>query len=71
MLQSLPRLRRFNLNRNERTSDWDLNDEKGETLRSFSTKAQAFVTGMLERTVKPGTVLVYYDDGTHDELTYR
>jgi hypothetical protein len=70
MLQSLPRLRRFRLNRNEQTGNWDLTDESGQALRSFSTVAQAFVTGLLERTVKPGTVLVHHEDGSHHELTF-
>jgi hypothetical protein len=64
-------LRNFTLKRNKRTGDWDLAAETGETLKSFTTKAQAIVTGQLERTVKPGTVWIYNEDGTRDELTFR
>jgi hypothetical protein len=64
-------LRSFSLTLNKRTGNWELRDERGETLKSFSTKAQAIVTGMLERTVKPGTVLIYNEDGTQQELTFR
>jgi hypothetical protein len=66
-----PMLRSFTLTHNKRTGDWDLNNEAGETLKSFSTRAQAIVTGMLERTVKPGTVRICNEDGTQQELTFR
>ena len=63
--------RSFTLELNKRTGNWDLHDETGTTLKSFSTKAQAIVSGLLEKAVKPGTVRIYNDDGTHREVTYR
>jgi len=68
----MPMLRRFTLKHNKQTSGWDLSDETGETLKSFTTKAQAILSGVLERTVKPGTVRIHDEDGTlHQELTFR
>ena len=64
-------LRSFSLTLNKRTGDWDLNNEAGETLKSFSTKAQAIASGMLEKTVKPGTVWIYNEDGSQQELIFR
>jgi hypothetical protein len=69
--KGLPMQRLFALDRNEHTGNWDLRDEKGETLKSFSTKAQAIVSGMLEKTVKPSTVRIFNEDGTHQTITYR
>jgi len=67
----MPMLPRFTLKHNKRTGGWDLNDETGETLKSFSTKAQAIASGVLERTVKPGTVRIHKEDGTlQQELTF-
>jgi len=63
--------RTFTFQLNGRTGNWDLHDATCKTLKSFSTKAQAIVSGMLDKTVKPGTVRIYNDDGTHQEITYR
>ena len=71
LAEDIAMLRSFSLTLNKRTGDWDLNSEAGETLKSFSTKAQAIVSGMLEKTVKPGTVWIYNEDGTQQELTFR
>jgi hypothetical protein len=68
----MPVLPRFTLKHNKQTGDWDLSDETGETLKSFSTKAQAILSGALERTVKPGTVRIHEEDGRlSHELTFR
>ena len=66
-------LPRFTLEHNQQTGRrWDLNDEAGETLKSFSTKAQAIASGVLERTVKPGSVRIHKEDGTlQQELTFQ
>jgi hypothetical protein len=45
----MPMLPRFTLKHNKRTGGWDLNDETGETLKSFSTKAQAIASARKNR----------------------
>jgi hypothetical protein len=62
-------LHRFTLKHNKRDGGWDLKDQIGDTVRTFSTKADALKGGTLERLVSKhgGTVRVHAKDGKLQE----
>ena len=56
---------RFGLKRNKTEGGWDLKDQTGEVIRTFSTKAEALAGGKLKRVLckEGGTVRVHKQDG--------
>ena len=62
-------LHRFTLKRNKSEGGWDLKDQTGEVIRTFSTKAEALAGGKLERLLgkQGGTVRVHKQDGQFAE----
>jgi hypothetical protein len=60
-------LPRFTLTHNKRDGGWDLKNQIGKTVRTFSTKVDALRDGALDRLVGGGSVLVHGKDGRIQE----
>ena len=65
------RLPRFILKHNKENDHWDLKNQIGDTVKSFTHKADATAGGVLARAVKRGTVRIYNRDGrVQEERTF-
>ena len=60
-------LPRFTLKHNKQSGGWDLKNQIGNTVKSFSRKEQATAGGVLGRAVKRGTVRIHTMDGRIQE----
>ena len=60
-------LPRFTLKHNKQNDGWDLKNQIGDTLKSFSHKADATAGGVLAKAVRRGTVRIHNRDGRIQE----
>jgi len=60
-------LPRFTLKHNKQNDRWDLKNQVGDTVKSFSHKANATTGGVLAKAVKRGTVRIHNRDGRIQE----
>jgi hypothetical protein len=63
----MPMLPRFTLKHNKQNDRWDLKNQIGDTLKSFSHKADATAGGVLAKAVRRGTVRIHDRDGRIQE----